>query len=250
MCLVVLAWNVLPRERLVLAGHRDELHARATAPMDWWAEPRLLAGRDLAAGGTWLGVTDDGRFGVVTNLRGAPSPGDPPSRGTLIPGYLASGVPAGEFIAALAAEAGRYAGFSLMLGDAAELWYLSNGDPTGPRRLERGVYGLSNGTLGAEWPKVRRSRARLEARLATPLGEPGELLALLADRAPAPDAELPDTGIGLERERALSPPFIVDPTYGTRAASALVLARDGGGQAVERTHGADGAMLGERRFRF
>ncbi len=249
MCLVVLAWNVPAAERLVLVGNRDELHARATAAMDWWQTPRLLAGRDLVAGGTWLGIAEGGRFGVVTNLRGAPSPADAPSRGTLIPRFLEGRTPPGEFIGALAAEGHRYAGFSLLLGDAGELWYVSNGDPGGPRRLEPGLYGLSNGTLAAEWPKVRRARARLAARLARPPAEPEELLALLADRTPAPDAELPDTGVGLARERALSPLFIVDERYGTRSATAVVLDRDGGGRVVERSHGADGTATGVRRFR-
>jgi uncharacterized protein with NRDE domain len=249
MCLVVLAWDTAAAERLVLVGNRDELHARATAAMDWWHAPRLLAGRDLVAGGTWLGVADGGRFGVVTNLRGAPSPAAAPSRGTLIPRFLAGHAPPEAFIGALAAEAHRYAGFSLLLGDARELWYLSNGDPGGPRRLEPGLHGLSNGTLAPEWPKVRHARARLAARLTRPLGDPEELLALLADRTPAPDAELPDTGVGLERERALSPLFIVDARYGTRSATAVVLDRDGGGRVVERSHAADGAATGVRRFR-
>jgi uncharacterized protein with NRDE domain len=250
MCLVVLAWNPPAAEPLVLVGNRDELHARATAPMGWWRAPRLLAGRDLVAGGTWLGVADGGRFGVVTNLRGAPSPAAAPSRGTLIPSFLGGVAPPGEFLGALAAEAHRYAGFSLLVGDARELWYLSNGDPGGPRRLEPGVHGLSNATLAAQWPKVRRARARLAARLARPLADPEELLTLLEDRAPAPDAELPDTGVGLARERALSPLFIVDPRYGTRSTTALVLDGQGGGRVVERSHGADGAATGLRRFRF
>jgi uncharacterized protein with NRDE domain len=249
MCLVVLAWNAHPTERLVLVGHRDELHDRAAAPMDWWSAPRLLAGRDLVAGGTWLGLADRGCFGVVTNLRGAPTPRDPPSRGSLIPRYLAGGVPPGEFMAALAADAARYAGFSLLLGDERELWYISNGDPGGPRRLEPGIHGLSNGPLAADWPKVRRSRERLAARLAGPLDEPEALLSLLDDRTPAPDEQLPDTGVGLELERRLSPAFIVGEHYGTRAATAVVLGAAGGGRAVERSHGPDGSATGLRAFR-
>ncbi len=250
MCLIVLAWNAQPRERLVLVAHRDELHARATAAMDWWTAPRMLAGRDLVAGGTWLALGADGRFGAITNLRGAPVPAAAPSRGTLIPRFLASDASPAEFLAALAPEASRYAGFSLLLGDACELGYFSNGDPAGPRLLEPGIYGLSNGTLPSDWRKVRLSRDRLIARLERPLGEPEELLALLADRTPAPDDELPDTGLGLERERAVSPPFIVDPVYGTRAATAVVLDRDGRSRVVERSHAADGGIAGVRRFSY
>ncbi|MBS0375869.1 MAG: NRDE family protein [Proteobacteria bacterium] len=247
MCLVALAWRPEDSTRLVLVGHRDEFHGRATAPMDWWPAPPLLAGRDLVAGGTWLGVDRRGRFAVITNLRGAPLPPAAPTRGSLIPRYLGGTQPPGAFVAALAAEARRYAGFSLLAGDAHELWYLSNGDPAGPRSLAPGVHALSNGPLGADWPKVRRARERLAARLAAPLADAAELLPLLADRTPAPDAELSDTGIGLEAERRLSPPFIVDARYGTRAATALVLRRDGG-EALERSHAADGGIAGERRF--
>jgi uncharacterized protein with NRDE domain len=247
MCLVALAWRPAEPTRLVLVGHRDEFHGRATAPMDWWSAPPLLAGRDLVAGGTWLGVDRRGRFAVITNLRGAPLPPAAPSRGTLIPRYLGGTHSAGSFVATLAAEASRYAGFSLLAGDEHELWHLSNGDPAGPRPLAPGVHALSNGPLGADWPKVRRARERLAAHLTVPLAGATALLALLADRAPAADAELPDTGIGLEAERRLSPPFIVDARYGTRAATALILGRDGG-EAVERSHAADGGVTGERRF--
>jgi uncharacterized protein with NRDE domain len=249
MCLVVFAWQALEAQPLVLVGHRDEAHARAAAAMDWWNAPPMLAGRDLVGGGTWLGLAAGARFGVVTNLRGAPAPPNPPSRGTLIPSFLAGRARPSEFLGALATEAHRYAGFSLVLGDAHELWYFSNGDPAGPRGLERGLYGLSNGTLRADWPKVRRSRERLAARLVHPLGEAEELLALLDDRSPAPDEELPDTGIGLARERALSPPFIVGEHYGTRAATAIILGGDGRGSVVERSHAADGTATGTRRFR-
>jgi uncharacterized protein with NRDE domain len=249
VCLVVLAWNVPDRERLVLVGNRDEFHARATAAMDWWAAPRVLAGRDLAAGGTWFGIDPRGRFGVVTNRRGVPPPAGPPSRGTLIPSFLAGDAPAGDFMAEVAGDAHRYAGFSLLVGDERELWYLSNGDRGGPRLLAPGLYGLSNGTLDADWPKIRQSRLRLASRLARPPDAAEELFGVLEDRAPPPDAELPDTGIGLELERQLSPQFIVGEHYGTRAATAVVLDGDGHGQVVERTHAADGGATGLRRFR-
>ena len=233
MCLVVLAWQVLERRPLVLVGNRDELHARASAAMHWWRVPRLLGGR----------------FGVVTNLRGATAPPAPPSRGTLIPRFLGGGLSPSAFLAELAPEAHRYAGFSLLVGDGRELGYLSNGDGARPRLLEPGVHGLSNAPLAADWRKVRVSRERLAARLAVPLGEPEALLELLADRTPAPDGELADGGLGLERERALSAPFVVDATYGTRAATALVLEAGGGGRVVERSHAPDGSATGLRRFR-
>ena len=249
MCLVVLAWNPSAPRRLALVGHRDELHARPALPMHWWDAPVMLAGRDLEAGGTWLGADRAGRFGVVTNFRGGPAPSGGPSRGALIPRFLAGARSPSSFLAELAQEAPRYAGFSLLLGDRHELGYLCNAVADGPQLLAPGLHGLSNGPLDAPWPKVTRSSARLAARLEQPLGSAAELLELLADRAPAPDAELPDTGIGLEGERRLSPPFVVNAVYGTRAASALLLDADGGLEAVERTHAPDGSATGEWHFR-
>jgi uncharacterized protein with NRDE domain len=250
MCLVVLAWRAAASHRLVLAGNRDEAHARPAAPMDWWQQPRLLAGRDLVAGGTWLGVDERGRFGVVTNFRGGLAVANGPSRGGLIPAYLAGATGPGAFLESLAPHAGRYAGFSLLLGDPGELAYFCNREPAAPRRLPPGIYGLSNGTLNAPWPKVAVARARLAALLATAQPSAAALLELLADRRPAADTELPDTGVGLELERRLSPAFIVGPVYGTRSSSALLLADDGGTTAIERDYDADGAPLAARRFDF
>jgi uncharacterized protein with NRDE domain len=250
MCLVVLAWRAATAHRLVLAGNRDEAHARPTAPMDWWQQPRLLAGRDLEAGGTWLGVDERGRFGVVTNFRGGLVVANGPSRGGLIPAYLAGALGPGAFLESLVPEAARYTGFSLLLGDPTELAYFCNCEPAAPRRLPPGIYGLSNGTLNAPWPKVAVARARLTALLATAQPSVAPLLDLLADRRPAADTELPDTGIGLELERRLSPAFVVSPVYGTRASSALLLADDGGTTTVERAFGADGTVLATRRFDF
>jgi len=244
MCLAVFGWGMNADFRLVLVANRDELHARPTAPLDWWLEPRVLGGRDLEAGGTWLAADTRGRFGLITNLRGAPAPPGAPSRGTLIPRFLAGDASAAEFLAALATEAGRYAGFNLVLGDGDELACLSNADRSGPQRLATGIHGLSNGPPGSNWPKVRRGRERLAAALAAPHAE--TLLGVLDDRTPAADDELPDTGVGLELERLLSPPFIVAPTYGTRSTTALLLAAGGGGRVVERSFGADGGTLGTR----
>ena len=239
MCLVVLAWKAVPGQHVVLVGNRDELHSRPTAALSWWDDPPILAGRDLGAGGTWLGVDARRRFGAITNFRGGGGPAAAPSRGTLIPRFLAGDQTPGAFLAALAAEADRYAGFSLLLADADTLGYYCNRAPDGPRLLPPGTYGLSNATLDAPWPKLVRSREALSVQLrAAPSAE--QLLELLADRAPAADGDLPDTGIGIELERRLSAAFIVDPYYGTRSTTALAIATDGGGEIVERSFTADG----------
>ena len=251
MCLLVLAWRQAPRYRLVLAGNRDEFHARPAAPAAWWDEPTgLLAGRDLQADGTWLVVTSDGRVGVVTNYcelgeRLARAP----SRGGLIPDYVRGGAAPAEFLASLAAAAQAYAGFNLLAADALTLGYYSNRDGA-PRLLAPGVYGLSNRLLDTPWPKLTRVRAAFEERIASGRVDEEELLALLADRTPADPADLPDTGLTLELERALSAPFIVTPTYGTRCSTVVTVDEAGRCALYERRFDASGAVTGESRFEF
>jgi len=247
MCLVVFAWDPGAERRLVLVGNRDEFHARPTAPMDWWGEPPLLAGRDLLAGGTWLGIDAAGRYGVLTNFRGNAGPAGAPSRGTLIPRFLAGAGSPGDFLDEIAREAERYAGFSLRLGDRHELAYFSNGEREPPRRLGGGTYGLSNGRLDSPWPKVKNSRVRLSRQLAVATA-PEQLFDVLTDRRVAADHELPDTGVPRELERRLSAPFIVGEDYGTRSSSVLWLQGDGSGVALERSHGSDGEPTALRRF--
>jgi uncharacterized protein with NRDE domain len=245
MCLAVLGWQVHADYPLVLVANRDELHSRPTAPLEWWDAPGVLGGRDLEAGGTWLAVDANGRFGLVTNLRGAPSPAGAPSRGSLIPRFLAGSASPGDFLASLAAEAARYAGFNLVVGSRQELACLSNADDRGPRLLKPGIHGLSNGAPGSDWPKVRRGRERLASVLGAPDAE--SLLAVLEERHQADDADLPDTGVGLELERVLSPQFIVAPHYGTRSTTALLLAAGGGGAVIERSFAPDGTAVATRR---
>ena len=248
MCLVVLAWRVAPGERVALAGNRDEFHARPTAPMDWWGAPPLLAGRDLSAGGTWLGLDRRRRFAVITNFRGAAAPPRPPSRGTLIPRFLQGSLAPLEFLAELAPEADRYAGFSLLLADENSLGYFCNRVPEPPRLLPPGIYGLSNASLDAPWPKLMQSRHALTARLGAAALSLEDLLEAVADRRLAADAELPDTGVGLELERRLSPAFIVGTDYGTRSSTAFRLDAAGRGGVLERSYGAEGASTGARHF--
>lgn len=249
MCLLVLAWNAAHGHRLVLAGNRDEFHARAAAPMDWWAAPRMLAGRDLQAGGTWLATDAAGRFAVVTNFRStdAPPPGAP-SRGELIPSFFAQDAPALDWLERLSERGDAYAGFSLLVGDGRELAYWSNRDDAAPRALPPGVYGLSNGLLDTPWPKLVRSRARLAALLERGAPTLDALLDLMRDPRPADEHELPDTGIGRERERFLSSPFIVGPTYGTRCTTALAFDAAGRLHAAERSYAVDGSVADTRRF--
>ena len=166
MCLLVVAWLSHPRYRLVVAGNRDEFHDRPSAPLGWWSDvPGVLAGRDLRASGTWLGVARSDRFGIVTNFRNveAPAAAESPSRGQLVPRFLREDRGPGAFLDELHATADRFAGFNLLLGDSSSLHYYSNATGQPPRALPPGIYGLSNHQLDEPWPKLVRTRQRFAA---------------------------------------------------------------------------------------
>ena len=249
MCLILLAWHAHPRFPLVLAANRDEFYARPSAQATFWREqPEVLGGRDLESMGTWLGVTRSGRFAAVTNVREAPAAvaSDAPSRGKLTTGFLFGATPPADYAAAAYGAGTAYRGFNLLVADRHELWWTSN-RADGTRRLEAGVYGLSNELLDTPWPKVVVGKQRLARALETgaTVGVDG-LLGLLADSEQPGDAELPDTGVGLERERQLSAAHVVSADYGTRCSSVLIVDADGRAQFAERSfepHGAPGETL-------
>jgi uncharacterized protein with NRDE domain len=252
MCLLVLAWRAHPRYRLVVAANRDEFHDRAAAPLAPWPPPaRILAGRDLRAAGTWLALDPARRFGVVTNYREAqrPRPGAP-SRGDLIPQFLAGSASAAEFFEQLQRRAAAYSGFNLLLADRDALWYGSNRTAPFARQLPPGVHGLSNELLDTPWPKLVRVRHAFEAWLWGPTGQStAALFAMLADRTQsAPDSALPESGLPLELERVLSAPFVLHPAYGTRCSTVLLLDDTGAGSFIERRFDANGAPSGETEY--
>ena len=258
MCMLVLAWQVHGRYRLVVAANRDEFHERGAAPLAKWPPPAdILAGRDLRSQGTWLGIDQARRFGVVTNYRELQTPlPAAPSRGLLIPAYLATRSGGGDahpagFFATLEAQAQRYSGFNLLLADADSLWYGSNRAAPFARGLPPGVYGLANDSLDTPWPKLQRVRRGFEKWLqaGTAVGM-AELFTLLADRTPAEAPPGASTG-GLPREwaRALSAPFVLHPQYGTRCSTVLLLGSGGDVQLAERRFDAAGRLTGESDFR-
>jgi uncharacterized protein with NRDE domain len=248
MCLLVFAWQRLAAAPLVLVGNRDESHARPTEPMAWWTEPALLAGRDLKAGGTWLGVARDGRFAVVTNIAGATPIPEAPSRGLLIPAYLSRPQTPAAFLGELARHAQRYTPFCLLAGDSDSLCYYASRDRA-PRRLAPGVYGLGNFGLDTPEPKLLGSRTRLEELLASGSPSLESLLALMADTQPVVDALLPDSGRPRELERRLSAPFVIGPEYGTRCTTALMVG-SGELEIAEQSFAASGGATGRRNYRF
>jgi uncharacterized protein with NRDE domain len=256
VCLLVLAWQTHSRYRLIVAANRDEFHDRPAAALAKWspqtggARDEILAGRDLQAGGTWLGLDRARRFGVVTNYRDLQrsQPGAP-SRGQLIPQYLTHGGDAGAFVQALEASAAQYAGFNLLVSDHDSLWYASNRAEQFARLLPPGVYGLSNHLLDTPWPKLARVRRTFRAWLdATPEPDPHELLTMLADRTPAAAHEqLPETGLSPAWERVLSAPFVLNREYGTRCSTVLLLEPRGALALTERRFDKAGAVTGETR---
>lgn len=246
MCLVALAWKVHPRWRLVLAGNRDEFHGRPTAALAPWPGTGVLAGRDLQSGGTWIGLGRAGRAAVVTNVRdGIPPPFSGPSRGALPLDFLQGRASANAHAAALALDARRYAPFNLVVADADACAYVGNHPAAGAHAIAPGVHGLSNGDFDAPWPKTLRLRAAMQAWVDAGREELQPLWDALADEHHAADAELPDTGVGIELERRLSPAFIRGQAYGTRASTLLLIGHDGGATIIERRFGPEGVFEGE-----
>ncbi|KAF0217903.1 MAG: hypothetical protein FD174_3166 [Geobacteraceae bacterium] len=237
MCLILLSYDAHPDYRLILAANRDEFFARPTAQASFWGEaPQLLAGRDLKGGGTWLGITKNGRIAAITNYRDPRSYREgAPSRGRLVSDFLLGTMTAADYLELLKEEGGACNGFNLIFGDTERLCYFSNRDGF-PSTLGRGIHGLSNHLLDTPWPKVARGKEALE-RLATEGKDPSPeaLFAILADRTSPPDHLLPDTGVGLERERQLSPLFISTPDYGTRSSTLVLIDRECRVTFMERT---------------
>lgn len=240
MCLILIAWRTHPGHPLVVAANRDEFYARPTAPAGPWAEdPRVLGGRDLQAGGSWLGVRTDGRFAAVTNVREPGVPKGPRSRGDLVRDFLLGDGPAAGFARAVAGA--DYSGFNLLVADGGSLWYRSNRDGQA-RELAPGVYGLSNHLLDTPWPKLVAAKAGFQAALER-LPEVEGLFQVLADREIVPDPDLPATGLPLEWERMLSAVFVASDTYGTRASTVVTVGSDGRLGFEERPFGPGGLPL-------
>ncbi len=251
MCLLVFAWQHHPEYRLILAGNRDEFFVRPSRQACWWRHPtELLAGRDLKAGGTWLGINRGGRFGVVTNFREMGNAADASrSRGHLIPAFLGSADSVDTFFDELSVRREELPPFSLIFGDMTALHYLSNrADPVHP--IPPGIHGLSNHALDTPWPKITRTRARFENLLEAADVDSGALFEMLADRSQAGEKELPKTGLSKELEKRLSSPFITTPTYGTRCSTILTVRNTGAASFMERSFERDGTFADASTFEF
>jgi uncharacterized protein with NRDE domain len=239
MCVLAFAWRPNARWRLVVAGNRDELHARPSQPLSRWDEhPQLLAGRDLVAGGTWLGVSEGGRFAVVTNIRGG-GPPDPElrSRGALIVDLLTGGGSSLD-----QERASRFNPFNIISADRDEAIFVANRPAFQRRPLVPGVYGLSNADLDAPWPKTIRLRSGLEEWLSREDAGPAELLTLLAEGREKPLQSL--------AAPHLSPVFMRNAMYGTRCSTVVLVDAEGHGTMVERSYSPDAEVTGEVELKF
>ncbi len=272
MCLVLTGWRVHPEYRLIVAANRDEFYTRPTESMRSWPEVAgLLAGRDLGAGGatpgTWLGLPrTESRFATVTNVRGPrENRSDARSRGALLMDFLRGEAGPEKFVRTTAAASDEYNGYNLMISDLETLWWHSNRSALTPLELPPGLHGISNGALLASvdslgdndihtdtgapaWPKVREGLRGLRAVIAANPGDVDGYFAVLADRTPARDDELPDTGLSPSRERAVSARFIASTLHGTRCSTVLLVREDGSFEIAERSFARLGNPTGEVSF--
>lgn len=224
MCLILFAYKIHPEYPLILAANRDEFYARPTLAAHWWPESReLLAGKDLEAGGTWMGITKQGRIAAVTNVREPKAENrGKESRGLLPVRFLQERIEGKRFSAQLAATGDRFHGYNLIYGDLQQLSYDSN-RASESIALPPGIYGISNAGLNTPWPKVERGKKRLAEVLGHTELQPVQIFEILADSELADDSELPATGVSLDWERQLSAIRITGPDYGTRTSTVLLI---------------------------
>jgi uncharacterized protein with NRDE domain len=252
MCIILLAHQAHPEFPLILAANRDEFYERPTERAHFWADAAgTLAGRDKEHGGTWLGVTWSGRIAAITNYR---EPGEKitgaPSRGLLVTDFLAGGEGPDDYLSKLVSRASRYNGFNLIVGAGSRLYYFSNRGGE-PREILAGVHGLSNHLLDTPWPKVERGQKALAAVMGRGGNLPVEdIFKVLADEQRAGDEVLPQTGVGLELERMLSPLFITSPVYGTRSSTVVIFTRRREVIFIERTHTLASERQEDVRYEF
>ncbi|MEX0994909.1 MAG: NRDE family protein [Balneolaceae bacterium] len=237
MCLIVFGYKSIPGYYLIMAANRDEFYERPTRSAGFWkSTPGILAGKDLRAGGTWLGMHRDGRFAAVTNYRDMSSH-DPEakSRGKLVSGYLKSKDPPESYLSHLQNQAGDYNGFNLLAGDLSDLYHYSNVENK-INRIEPGIHGISNALMNTPWPKVEEAKKRFTDITDDQIETEANLFDLLTHKKTYPPDQLPETGLSGEMEKAVSACFIQTPDYGTRSSTLVFIKYDGTARFVERVY--------------
>ncbi len=253
MCLILLSYEMHPKYRMVLAANRDEYYDRPTAPVAFHDDsPDILGGQDLKHQGMWLGITRLGRFAAITNYRDpGPNIHNAPSRGYLVRDFLTGKASPNNYLEHVKSIGHQYNGYNLLVGDGSELYYYSNrGNDI--KRLKPGMYGLSNHLIDTPWPKISKGKSDLENLLnGKEKINPEDIFNILRDGACPPDRMLPDTGVGLDWERILSPLFITSEFYGTRSSSIIFMERRGEVTFMERTFIPDsGVSKAEKTRKF
>ncbi|MFH5831777.1 NRDE family protein [Halalkalibaculum sp. DA3122] len=252
MCLIAFSYKQHPQYDLVFIANRDEFYERPTRKARFWdEEPDILAGKDLKAGGTWMGITRDGRLSALTNYRDmANRKENAPSRGHLVRNFLAGDIAPESYLQQLHSKAEQYNGFNLLVGSIHNLMYYSN--KTGqPVSLDAGLYGLSNHLLDTPWPKTERSKKQLSEVIRQDTIDESSLFEILKNDQAAPDSRLPDTGLSRDLERAVSPIFIATEEYGTRCSTILLVGSNGQVTFEERRYKKGSATVKDNsRFEF
>lgn len=251
MCLIFLSIQDHPQYKLIVAANRDEFYQRKTASAHYWHDhPEILGGRDLEAQGTWMAMNKNGRIAMVTNYRDLRNiKSTAPSRGALVTDYLLETESSENYLAQLLPKSDAYNGFNLIVGTPEELWYHSN-YKEGIYKLSPGLHGLSNHLLDTPWPKVERGLDKMKRILAGKNISPDQLFDVLFDDVIAPDDTLPDTGVGLERERMLSSMFIKSPGYGTRCSTVVLIDKDNNVRYSERVYDLQTFIHTQKDFDF
>ena len=251
MCLIFLSFNQHPDYPLIIAANRDEFYDRPATALGLWPEyPNILAGKDLTGGGTWLGVTKSGYFAMLTNYRDMASiKANAPTRGKLVLDYLAGEFDPSNYLLALDASSSLYNGYNIILGTLNDPWYYSNQNHE-MFRLGTGLYGLSNALLDTNWPKVDSGKEKFKQIIEQESLDFEALMSFMYDKTLASDENLPDTGIGYEKEKLLSSMFIELPGYGTRNTTLLVKDKNDNVQLIERTYYHKDNSTSELKFEF
>lgn len=250
MCLITFAYKVSPEYPLILLANRDEFYDRPTKKAHYWqdkGQTEILAGRDLKAGGTWMGVGKNGKWAAVTNHRDIENiKKDAPTRGDLVPQFLTSNLSGKEYLAELKQDASKYNGFNLLVGDATGIFHYANiSDKI--TELQPGIHGLSNALLNTPWPKLNRAKDNLENKVQENDLSKEELFKILNDKTKAQESQLPDTGLSTAFEKEVSSIFIDTEGYGTRCSTLLLKDQKGKMKFVERRFN-NGGVVGEDEF--
>ena len=253
MCLIAFAFKAHPVYDLILIANRDEFYERPTRAAQFWTEenlPDLLAGKDLQGGGTWMGITKEGKWGALTNYRDPSWKRDnPPTRGNIVLDYLTTDASPSDYLNHLQKTAPQYEGFNVLTGSGDQLFHYSNADDK-ITELEAGIHGVSNAVLDTPWPKLEFVKSELAACVDQDRINPEMLFQILENQQETEDEALPKTGIPYEWEKAISPVFIQTENYGTRCSSLLLIKKDGNKTFIERRFSAMGEILEENEFSF